>query len=164
MISYLVRLVLVLLFICFTLISCNDNSAEKEIKTEKISFKKEGELSISRNDSIIVSKIDIEIADNEYERQTGLMYRNSMEENQGMLFVFEDAEPRYFYMKNTEIPLDILYIDSNFKIVSMVKNAQPMNEASLPSNFPAQYVLELNGGMANAWKINEGDVISYQKK
>ncbi|MCM5662827.1 DUF192 domain-containing protein [Galbibacter mesophilus] len=163
MINFLVRVLLVLVFFCLALVSCETNENKKEVITEEVSFKKEGELTISRGDSIIIEKIDIEIADNEYERQTGLMYRTSMKNNQGMLFVFPDEEQRFFYMKNTEIPLDIIYINSEKQVVSMVKNAQPRNEASLPSKKPAQYVLELNAGIANEWKLAEGDKISYSK-
>ncbi|MDG3580930.1 MULTISPECIES: DUF192 domain-containing protein [Galbibacter] len=162
MINFLFRVLLVLIFLCLTLISCESNT-KKEVKTETVSFKKEGELSIYKGDSLSVKKIDIEIADNEYERQTGLMYRPSMKKDRGMLFIFEDEEPRYFYMKNTEIPLDIIYIDADKKIVSLVKNAHPMNEASLPSNFPAKYVLELNGGMTDELKIEKGDRINYKE-
>ena len=163
MINVLVRIILAFVVLCLSLVSCNTNSSQKELKTEEVSFTKEGELSISRKDSIIVSKIDIEIADNEYERQTGLMYRSSMEKKQGMLFIFKDEQPRYFYMKNTEIPLDIIYISNKMKIVSMVKNAHPMNESSLPSNAPAQYVLELNGRMADTWSLKVGDSINYSE-
>ncbi|MCF8715939.1 DUF192 domain-containing protein [Joostella atrarenae] len=163
MINFLIRLLLAFIFLCLSLVSCNTNSSQKEIKTEEVSFTKEGELSIYKGDTLIKDGIDIEIADNEYERQTGLMYRSSMEEKQGMLFIFKNEEPRSFYMKNTEISLDIIYINSHLKIVSMVKNAHPMNESSLPSKLPAQYVLELNGGTADSWKLTEGDRISFQK-
>ncbi|QLE01936.1 DUF192 domain-containing protein [Galbibacter sp. BG1] len=163
MINFLVRILLLLILLCLSLVSCETNNDKKEVITEEVSFNKEGELRISRGDSTIIENINIEIADNEYERQTGLMYRTSMDKNQGMLFVFPDEKPRFFYMKNTDIPLDIIYIDSQMKIVSMVKNAQPRNESSLPSKKPAQYVLELNAGMANEFKIQEGDRISYSK-
>lgn len=142
-------------------ISCKED--KKTVKPVDITFKKEGELTILKNasDSIIVS-LDIEIADNAYETQTGMMYRNSMASNQGMLFVFEDVTERFFYMKNTKIPLDIIYIN-NDKIVSFQKNAQPFNEASLPSNVPAKYVLEVNAGLADSWGLHVGDSISYSR-
>jgi uncharacterized membrane protein (UPF0127 family) len=66
-------------------------------------------------------------------------------------------------MKNTKIALDILYIDENLKIASIQKNAQPMNETSLSSGVPVQYVLEVNAGLTDAWKVKEGDRISFEK-
>ena len=86
------------------------------IKPTEISFKKEGELTLykSTSDSII-TKLDIEIADTDYDVETGLMYRTSMKDQQGMLFVFPTMRQRSFYMKNTLIPLDIIYLDNNFR-------------------------------------------------
>lgn len=143
--------------------SCKED--KKTIDPVVITFKKEGELSIKKNsnDSIITS-LDIEIADNDYETQTGMMYRDSMEDNQGMLFVFEDADYHSFYMKNTRIPLDIIYIDSDKEIVSISKNAQPYDETSLPSNAPAQFVLEVNAGLVDAWKLETGDRIEFSQQ
>ena len=110
---------------------------DKTTKTEGqviLNFKKEGLLNISKADSdSIVKTLDIEIADTDYETQTGLMYRTKLDTNQGMLFVFSDVQTRSFYMKNTKIPLDIIYIDEAKTIVSFQKNAKPFDETSLPS-------------------------------
>ena len=140
--------------------SCKED--KKVIKTVKIPFTKEGELTLYKSvtDSII-SKIDIEIADTEYDTQTGLMYSNSMKDNQGMLFVFQDMRPRSFYMKNTKFPLDLIYLDNNKTIVSFQENAQPLDESSLPSNAPAKYVLEINAGLVNKWQLEVGDRMDY---
>lgn len=127
-----------------------------------ITFKKEGELTIKKgdNDSIITS-IDIEIADDAYQTQTGLMYRDNMESDQGMFFVFSKPDYHSFYMKNTRIPLDIIYIGSDKKIVSIQKNAKPFDETSLPSNALALYVLEINAGLSEEWNLEVGDKIDY---
>lgn len=145
-------------------ISCKEGS-KKEIKTTTVAFKKEGTLQILQKDTdSILAHLDIEIADTDYERETGLMYRNAMEINQGMLFVFEDLSMHYFYMKNTKIPLDLIYLDENMKIASFQKNAQPMNESSLSSKVPVKYVLEVNAGLVDKWALAIGDSITYQKK
>ena len=133
---------------------------KKVIKQTEVTFKKEGELTILKSDSTKVL-LDIEIADTDYDIQTGLMYRNAMENNQGMLFVFDDYTERYFYMKNTRIPLDLIFINDTYKIVSFQKNAKPFNESSLPSNAPAKYVLEVNAGLVNKWGITIGETINY---
>tara|TARA_R110002124_G_scaffold84681_8_gene220323 strand:- start:2449 stop:2937 length:489 start_codon:yes stop_codon:yes gene_type:complete len=137
---------------------------DKSIKVEAkvvVSFKKEGVLKIRKSDSIIKT-LDIEIADNEYETQTGLMYRTTLEVNHGMLFIFPDVQLRSFYMKNTKIPLDIIYIDETKTIVSFQKNAKPFDETSLPSDAPAKYVLEINGGLSDTWQLSVGDRIEFE--
>jgi uncharacterized membrane protein (UPF0127 family) len=147
----------------FSLYNCKDNSkSESKSITKEITFTKEGELTLMKaaNDSII-STLDIEIADDDYQTQTGLMYRNSMAQNQAMLFVFPDEQRRSFYMKNTEIPLDIIYLNSKKEIVSIQKNAKPFDESSLPSEELSQYVLEVNAGLSDAWKLEKGDKIEF---
>lgn len=134
---------------------------KKIIKQTEVKFKKEGELTIFKSNSTQVV-LDIEIADTDYDIQTGLMYRNTMANNQGMLFIFDDEKPRSFYMKNTRIPLDLIYIAKNKKIVSFQKNAKPFDESSLPSNAPAKYVLEINAGLVDDWKVNVGDSICFK--
>ena len=142
--------------------SCKEET--KIVKQKKVTFKKEGELQLLKasNDSVI-KIIDIEIADNEFETQTGLMYRNSMRDNHGMLFIFPNSKPRSFYMKNTRFSLDIIYIDENKKIVSFQENAKPLDENSLPSNANAKYVLEINAGLVNKWGLRLGDKITFTK-
>ncbi|NJB72587.1 hypothetical protein GGR42_003078 [Saonia flava] len=144
--------------------SCKDD-AKKVIKTEPISFKKEGELTIykAKTDSVL-TKLDIEIADSEYETQTGLMYRDSMEDDQGMLFIFPEEAMHSFYMKNTKIALDIVFIGSDLKIDSFQEGAKPMDETGLSSQVPVQYVLEINAGLAEKWLLEVGDSIVYSKK
>ena len=142
--------------------SCKED--QKNFKTIEITFKKEGELRLfkAETDSLI-AKYDIEIAETDYERQRGLMDRVSMKDNQAMLFIFPDMQMRSFYMKNTYIALDIIYIDDSNKIVSIQKNAKPLNETSLPSTAPAKYVLEIKGGLSDQLGIAEGDRIEFSK-
>lgn len=144
--------------------SCKDDeTSEAPIETEEITFTKEGEATLLKPNGDIIQQINIEIADNSYERQTGLMYRKSMENNQGMLFIYDNEAPRAFYMKNTYIPLDIIYFASDSTAVSFQKNAQPQDETSLPSGDPAQFVLELNAGLADDWNIEVGDKIDFER-
>ena len=154
----------ILLCLATLMASCKTET-KKEIKTEAISFTKEGDLTIfkSETDSII-TKFDIEIAETEYETQTGLMYRQSMERNQAMLFVFPNVEVHSFYMKNTEFPLDIIYIDENLKIASFQKNAQPFDETGLSSQIPVKYVLEINAGLSDGMGLQVGDSIAFNKQ
>ncbi|MBF8150453.1 DUF192 domain-containing protein [Winogradskyella sp. F6397] len=160
------QLVLKSLCIVFALVMFSSCKEEKKtISTDKVvvTFKKEGTLTLKKADSdSIIKTIDIEIADDEYSTQTGLMYRDKLETNHGMLFIFPNVQMRSFYMKNTKIPLDIIYIDEAKTIVSFQKNAKPMDETSLPSEAPAKYVLEINGGLSDAWQLAVGDKISFE--
>ncbi len=109
-------------------------------------FKKEGELEFMKNEKEPLKKIEIEIAENDAERTQGLMYRKSMDDSKGMLFIFQREEPQSFWMKNTIIPLDIIYVNSKREIVKIYKNTTPFSENSLPSGKPATYVVEVAGG------------------
>lgn len=144
-----------------SLSSCKED--KKVIKQTEVTFQKEGVLTIFKSIDSTQVKLDIEIADTDFDIQTGLMYRNSMDSKQGMLFVFDDVRERFFYMKNTKIPLDLIYINENKSIVSFQKNAKPFDESSLPSKFPAKYVLEINAGLIDNWSISLGDSIGYTK-
>ncbi|UKM65049.1 DUF192 domain-containing protein [Flavobacteriaceae bacterium GSB9] len=152
---------LLLVSVGFLIVLSGCKNEKKTIKQTEVAFKKEGELIIYKAEDSTTVTLDIEIADTEFDRETGLMYRNSMKNTQGMLFVFDDERPRYFYMKNTQIPLDLVYVGADKKIVSFQKNAKPYDESSLPSNEPAQYVLEVNAGLADTWHLKIGDSLGF---
>jgi len=160
----LIRSIIVLALSSLLLIITSCKKEQKEVKPIVFEFKKEGKLSLfkSSSDSLIAT-FDIEIADNEYETQTGLMHRKSMTNSRAMLFIFPDMRTRAFYMKNTYIPLDIIYLDKDNVIVSIQENAKPLDETSLPSGVPAQYVLEINGGLSQQWSIAVGDKMIFTK-
>jgi uncharacterized membrane protein (UPF0127 family) len=124
-------------------------------------FRKDGSLSIILSKSSSPLAIDIEIADDDPERMRGLMDRLSLPEMAGMLFIFEKDEPRSFWMKNTFISLDIIYINSNKEIVSIQKYTQPKTTSSIPSEKPAKYVLEVNAGFTDKYEISPGDKIEF---
>lgn len=135
---------------------------KKEVETTYYRFKKEGELILV--DSLGNKKIglEIEIADTEYEQALGLMYRTSMEETQGMLFIFPVEEIRSFWMMNTLISLDMIFLDANRKIVTIHRNTQTESEQSYRSTKPAKYVLEVIAGFCDKYGIAEGDLMSYK--
>lgn len=103
--------------------------------------------------------VSVEIADNLEEQTVGLMYRTSLDENHGMLFVFENEEQKIFWMKNTKIPLDIIFIDADGVIVDMKENFQPctVEECEKYYSKPAQYALEVNAGFMEEKGIRVGD-------
>ncbi len=124
-------------------------------------FQKEGELIFINNSGETIKKIDVEIADDDLQRELGLMMRRKMEEDQGMLFLFDRENPQSFWMKNTILSLDILYVNSNREIVKIIKNAVPYSEDSLPSIKPAQFVVEVIAGFTQKYGIKEGDKVAW---
>ena len=103
----------------------------------------------------------VEIADDDAERQRGLMEREPLPDDRGMLFQFPDVAERGFWMRNTPSPLDIIYVDPRGRIVSIAKNAAPQSDAVIPSNGPASGVLELRAGRADEIGARPGDRISH---
>ncbi|WP_025762561.1 DUF192 domain-containing protein [Dyadobacter tibetensis] len=123
-------------------------------------FKKQGDLWFLKNGQKL-KRIDIEFAATAEARNLGLMYRTSLPDSAGMLFVYEEAAPRVFWMKNTYIPLDIIYVGANKKIVSISKNTSPHSEENIASEAAAQFVVEVNAGFTTNHQIEVGDVISF---
>jgi len=103
----------------------------------------------------------VEIADDDMERQRGLMEREPLADDRGMLFEFPDVAERGFWMRNTPSSLDIIYIDPRGRIVSIAKNATPMSDTVIPSNGPASGVLELRAGRADEIGARAGDRVSH---
>ncbi|TDT47219.1 hypothetical protein CLV90_1292 [Maribacter spongiicola] len=154
----------ILMVVALLALSCKEEP-KKTIATQSIDFTHEGDITIFLNTSDTVkTKFNIEFAETDYETQTGLMYRKGMDSNQGMLFIFPDERMHSFYMKNTEFPLDIIYIKEDLKIASFQENAQPLNESGLTSQVPIKYVLEINGGLAQELGLSIGDSISFSRK
>jgi len=125
-------------------------------------FRKDDELAFvdAESDEILL-QINVEVASNDIERARGLMFRAEIEENNGMLFLFGQEHTQSFYMRNTLIPLDIIYINSRMQIVDIYANTKPLDETSLPSSAPAQFVVEINAGLCEKYEIEVGDFIVY---
>jgi uncharacterized protein len=171
------RCILMLLML-FPLFSCrhlDQNPADKKAEVTETSnfrqsrglsvekeFVKEGELVfLGKNDGGKITKIDVEIADDPYEWERGLMYRNSMPEAAGMLFIFRSPQLLSFWMRDTFIPLDIIFIDGSMRIVTIYKNTQPLSEKQLFSNVAVKYAVEVNAGFCDIHGIKKGDQIRF---
>lgn len=127
-------------------------------------FTKQGELTFTTSDGNAKSMIDIEIADTDNKRRDGLMYRSKMAENRGMLFIFPYEAQQSFWMRNTLIPLDMLFVNKDMKIVTIRKNALPFkDDISYSSTAPATYVIEVNAGYTDKYDIQEGDKIIWRR-
>ncbi|MCX6160019.1 MAG: DUF192 domain-containing protein [Ignavibacteriae bacterium] len=145
----------------------NTDRLEKLKDVAEPQFKKQGELEFisaqkSSTGNKILGKIEIEIADKDSTRMQGLMYRKSMSEDKGMLFIFPISEPQSFWMKNTIISLDIIFVNEDKEIVKIHKNTVPYSKSSNSSFKKSMYVVEVVAGFTDKYKIAEGDRIDYK--
>ena len=159
--------------LCLYIAGCHNNvnrdnggqAVVQSVTDNGPAFTKEGELYfLSKVNNDTLRTIDVEFASNDAERAQGLMDRKSMTDTQGMLFIFPAAQEQSFWMKNTYISLDIIYLDDHKEIVSVQKYTTPLSEESLPSFKRAQYVLEVNAGFCDKYHIAYGDKIAFIKR
>jgi uncharacterized membrane protein (UPF0127 family) len=110
-------------------------------------------------------RFQVEVADDDAERARGLMFRDAMADDHGMLFIHDRQEPQAYWMKNTRIPLDILYFDRDRRLVSQQRDVPPCSAGDrcppYPSRAPAQYVLELNAGQAARLGLEDGALLTF---
>lgn len=110
--------------------------------------------------------VKTEVANTDIEKTRGLMYRESLEENAGMLFNFSSEKNRSFWMKNTIIPLDIIFMDKDKKIVDIIKGMEPCIEEPCKiydSKYPAMYALEVNAGYVDKNNIRIGKTVVFRE-
>ncbi|NOZ88219.1 MAG: DUF192 domain-containing protein [Deltaproteobacteria bacterium] len=101
-------------------------------------------------------KVGVEIADTPFKRKQGLMFRKNLDFDNGMLFIFPGEKVRTFWMKNTLISLDMIFINGNNKIVGIIHNAEPLSTERLSVPEPAAYVLEVRAGFSKKYGIYPG--------
>ncbi len=139
------------------------NLLKKNVTDSEYKFKKDGTLTFLNDSSQVKAKIDIQIANTEFDRELGLMFRKSMKENQGMLFIFPQDTTQTFWMRNTFIPLDMVFINSQKVIVSISKDTKILSDQTYTSRGPAQYVLEVNAGYCDKFNIHSGDKVTWKE-
>ncbi len=152
-----------ILFIVFFNLPKTKKYESIAVNQSSIKFQKDGELTFQSADGKYISKIDIEIADSDYKRAKGLMDRLNMEEDQGMLFLFPFDTMQSFWMKNTVIPLDIIFVNREKVIVTIHKDAVPFDTGQYPSTKPASQVVEVTAGYTDLYGINVGDKIVWRR-
>ena len=112
------------------------------------------------NNSPLIARVFVEVPDDLEESMRGLMFRTHLPGNAGMLFAYYDEKPRTFWMKNTLIPLDMIFVDGSSKIIEIKENVPPCAQdecPNYPSKEPAQYILEVNAGFVQEKGIKVGD-------
>ena len=154
------RFILIALFLVplvLPLTACWEKSAEAPAGVTKQELQN---LIIQKADGTEIS-FEIEIAATQKEQAQGLMNRTSLAENAGMLFIFNDDAERGFWMKNTLIPLDMIFIRADGKIHRIHENAVPEDLTTIYSQGPVAAVLEINGGLSSKIGLKKGDIVKH---
>jgi uncharacterized membrane protein (UPF0127 family) len=107
-------------------------------------------------------RVSVEIARTEPERRLGLMHRKHLDAGAGMLFLFERSQQLSFWMRNTHLPLDMIFITEALTVLGVVENAEPLTETPRAVPGHSQYVLEVNAGYSRAHGIGPGTVVSFE--
>ncbi len=157
------RLFLLLSLMMF-LAACQDDAPpppDAEPPEELIPFRIDGALEFLREGELLL-RIDLEIAATDSAKMRGMMQRTSFPDRSGMLFLFDREEPQQFWMGNTPLALDLIFIDADSQIVDFAKYAQPFSAESIPSAVPAQYVLEVPAGFSDTHGLIETDRVSWR--
>jgi uncharacterized membrane protein (UPF0127 family) len=109
----------------------------------------------------VEQRVIVELARTERERNRGLMYRQSLAAGRGMLFLFEHSEPLKFWMKNTYIPLDMIFMNEARRVVYVEENAEPLTTVQRGPDVDCRYVLEVPGGWARAHGVEPGVAVKF---
>ena len=159
------RTVSIVFFLQASLLSsCTHHNQTLKVNQPSASIFKEGTLDFVHFDKSIKASIAIEIADTPETQMKGLMGRNTLDDNSGMLFVFKDLRPQKFWMKNTLVPLDIIFIGENGCIVNIVESTTPMSNQRYRSKGPVKYVVEVRSGFVERFQIDTDTCIQWKLK
>jgi len=129
---------------------CPEDPGRPKLRWARVTFPHNGET------------LDVELAETEDQRQRGLMYRKELPETHGMLFLFNNRGPRRFWMKNTCLPLDMMFIDGDGLIVGIEENVPTMNENSYSVGCASQYVLEVGAGWSRRHGVRPGNYARFE--
>lgn len=127
-------------------------------------MRKDGVLDFVHLNKSIIASIDIEIADTPETQMKGLMGCRDLDDSSGMLFVFERTKPQKFWMKNTPVPLDIIFVGGDGCIVNIVESTTPMSNQRYRSDGPVKYVVEVHAGFVKRYKIDSNTCIQWQRR
>lgn len=148
-----------LIFLSFLLISsCGGSNHQTENHVDETVRKLEfaADVTFLKNESDTISTVSVAVADDNNSRSEGLMNVTELPGDSGMLFIFENDEAQSFWMANTPLPLDIIFVNSEMQIVRVHRNTQPYSQESIQSEAPARFVVEVNAGYTLEHDIREG--------
>ncbi|MDR9364066.1 MAG: DUF192 domain-containing protein [Balneolaceae bacterium] len=154
-----------LIFFTFLFISsCGGSNHQSENQVDENGRELEfiAEVSFVKNEADTISSIEVAVADDNQSRSEGLMNVTELPSDSGMLFIFTNNQPRSFWMANTPLPLDIMFVNSELEIVRIHRNTQPYSQESIQSEVPARFVVEVNAGYTLEHDIREGMKIAIE--
>lgn len=158
------HIIILLALICFSVVSAcksSDNKKGTSSNDQGPTFNYSHPLSFLSGKDSVITKVKVAIADTPEKRDAGLMNVRDLPEYDGMLFIFKKPQPLSFWMANTPLPLDIIFIDKDYKIVRIYHSTTPYSKNELSSGSPAQYVVELNGGFCINHDVTEGMKVKF---
>ena len=148
----MVRAAAVLLFVIVA--SCRQSAEDGPVRPA-------GSWVVLRSDGRPTARVRVKVVREEQERQRGLMFVRAMPRDDGMLFIFEKDEIQSFWMRNTYIPLDMIFINLESKVVGVVEHAKPLTDDSRSVDMPSRYVLEVNAGWARENGVSFGTRVEF---
>jgi len=157
------KIAVIVLIIVFAVFMAINYFIPDKNNDNEFMFKKDGVLTFYDSTGNTLAKIDIQIANTDFDRQLGLMFRKSMHENQGMLFIFPQESVQSFWMRNTYISLDMIFVNTGKKIITIQRNTKILSDKSYQSSGPANYVIEVDAGFSNKFNIKVGDRVDWSK-
>ena len=126
-------------------------------------FQKEGTLAFVQSSGDTLKTIDIEIADTNAERERGLMRRRSLGYNRGMLFIFDTVDDSGMWMKNTPLPLDIVFVSPDSQVINIVRRTTPFSEETITPTAPKKFVVEIRSGFANRFGLTDSTHVRWTR-
>jgi uncharacterized protein len=142
---------------------CGGDDAPRGSAMSEPQFRRDGTLEFLAQDDSVITTIAIEIAETEAARQQGLMYRRSMPDQSGMLFIFDKPDTLSFWMRNTLMPLDIMFVSADRQIVNIAHRTRPLSDDLVRAEGLAKYVVEVRAGFSERLGISPGARIRWSR-
>lgn len=127
------------------------------------SFQKEGRLAFLQPNGDTLRAIDIEIADTDEERERGLMHRRSLGYDRGMLFIFDEVDDGGMWMRNTPLPLDIVFVAPDSQVINIARRTTPFSDETIEPAAPRKFVVEVRAGFANRFGLNDSTRLRWTR-
>jgi uncharacterized membrane protein (UPF0127 family) len=149
-------------FAIWLLSACGHHNHDLQSMPPNDSIRVDGTLDFMQPDGSVAASIFIEIADTPETQMKGLMGRHTLADTQGMLFVFKNSKPRKFWMKDTQVPLDIIFAGKDGCVVRIAESTPPMSHQRVTSGEPVKYVVEVRAGFAKRFQIDADTCIRWR--